>query len=81
VEFGGLNDLRFSAEVFGPNELLSNQQYPPNQDYVAFASNGCGDLFCWAKSGVSAIYVWDHESGIFSEAANDFIQWLRQNRF
>lgn len=80
VRLGGLNDLRFSAEVFSPQELLENQSYIGSRDYVAFASNGCGDLFCWSAGESTGIFLWDHETNRFTEDAPDFITWLERSR-
>jgi len=80
VRLGGLNDLRFSAEVFSPQELLENQFYIGSRDYVAFASNGCGDLFCWSAGESTVIFLWDHETNRFTEDAPDFITWLERSR-
>lgn len=81
VRLGGLNNLRFSAEVFSPQELLESQSYIGSRDYVAFASNGCGDLFCWSVEESTAIFLWDHETNRFVEDAPDFLTWLEQKRF
>ncbi|MBL3558540.1 MULTISPECIES: SMI1/KNR4 family protein [Marinobacter] len=81
VRLGGLNDLRFSAEILAPSELLENQGYIKNRDYVAFASNGCGDLFCWSVGESPVIFLWDHETNQFTEDAPDVVSWLERNRF
>lgn len=81
VRLGGLNDLRFNAEILSPEELAVNQNDINNQDYVAFASNGCGDLFCWSVGESPAIFLWDHETSRFTENAPNFIAWLERNRF
>ncbi|WP_036549786.1 SMI1/KNR4 family protein [Nitrincola lacisaponensis] len=81
VRLGGLNDLRFSAEILAPQELLENQIYVKSRAYIAFASNGCGDLFCWSVGESPAIFLWDHETNRFTEDAPDFISWLERNRF
>ncbi|MDO8332085.1 MAG: SMI1/KNR4 family protein [Fluviicoccus sp.] len=81
VRLGGLNDLRFSAEILSPHELLENQSYVNSRAYVAFASNGCGDLYCWSVGESTAIFMWDHETNQFSEDAPDFVNWLERNRF
>ncbi|WP_091959797.1 SMI1/KNR4 family protein [Marinospirillum celere] len=81
VRLGGLNDLRFSAEILAPQELLENQIYVKSRAYIAFASNGCGDLFCWSVGESPEIFLWDHETNRFTEDAPDFISWLERNRF
>jgi hypothetical protein len=81
VRLGGLNDLRFSAEILSPQELVENQRYIDSRGYVAFASNGCGDLFCWSVGDSPAIFLWDHETNRFTEDAPDFVTWLERNRF
>ncbi len=81
VRLGGLSDLRFSAEILPPQELVENQRYIDSRAYVAFASNGCGDLFCWSVGDSPAIFLWDHETNRFTEDAPDFITWLERNRF
>ena len=81
VLLGGLNDLRFSAEILAHDELVENQIYIQDRAYVAFASNGCGDLFCWSTQDLPTIYFWEHETKEYSENAPDFISWLKQNRF
>ncbi|MFK7161887.1 SMI1/KNR4 family protein [Marinospirillum sp. MEB164] len=81
VKLGGLNDLRFSAEILAPHELLENQIYVKSRAYIAFASNGCGDLYCWSVGESPTIFLWDHETNLFTEDAPDFISWLERNRF
>ncbi len=81
VRLGGLNDLRFNAEILSPQELVENQSYINSRAYVAFASNGCGDLFCWSVGESPAIFLWDHETNQFTEDAPDFVTWLERNRF
>jgi len=81
VLLGGLNDLRFSAEILSPDELIGNQEYIKNSEYTAFASDGCGGLFCWDEENSGSIFYWDHETNEFSEVSNNFIKWLESNRF
>lgn len=81
VRLGGLNDLRFGAEILSPQELLENQSYVNSRVYIAFASNGCGDLYCWSPGESTEIFLWDHETNQFSEDAPDFLSWLKRNRF
>lgn len=48
VELNGLNDLRFNFEMLHPRELSLNQKYISHTDFHVFATNGCGDVYCWS---------------------------------
>ena len=81
VMLGGLNDLRFSAEVLSPKELVENQEYINKSKYTVFASDGCGGLFCWADDNTDSIFYWNHETDKYSEISKNFVKWLESNRF
>ena len=80
VGLGGLNDLRFKNRVLGPSEIVASREYVPQEQYVPFSSNGCGDLYCWDRSDGS-VFFWDHESRTAYRHEENFLAWLRRNRF
>lgn len=81
VLLGGLNDLRFTNRPLTLEEMRESLPQVA-AEYVPFASDGCGDLFCWRKlHPEGAITRWLHETGEYTQAAESFIDWLRQNRF
>lgn len=80
VRLGGLNDLRFKNRVLAPSEIVASRRYVPHEQYVPFSSNGCGDLYCWERSDGS-VFFWDHESRTASRHEENFVVWLRRNRF
>lgn len=59
VRCGGLNDLRFKNRILGPAEIVQNARYLHGGDHVPFASNGCGDLYCWSQPAMQVV-LWDH---------------------
>jgi hypothetical protein len=82
VEFcllGGLNDLQFQHTVLSPGAIVTHAQSVSDQSLVPFASNGCGDLFCWRKN-MQEIMFWEHDNGTVSPIEGTFIQWLKDNR-
>jgi hypothetical protein len=79
VRLGGLNDLRFNNRVLTPSEIVGSRRYVPDE-FVPFSSNGCGDHYCWERSGGS-VFFWDHESGTATHHDENFVVWLRRNRF
>ncbi len=84
VEFcrlGGLNHLRIRHQVLAPAEILANRDPLQDPTLIPFASNGCGDLFCW-RAGKPQVLFWDHGQGTASLGAPSFVEWLRRaNRF
>ncbi|WP_165973898.1 SMI1/KNR4 family protein [Paucimonas lemoignei] len=83
LRLGGLNDLRFNHEILSPSEILHNRTYLPSLEYVPFASNGCGDLFCWKAGELDdpQVYLWEHDSGKLLDCGANFVAWLAAQRF
>ena len=83
VSLGGLGELRISHRVLSPEEIQDSIQYFPSDQYIPFADNGCGDLYCWPKVSElePPVLFSDHESGEFSNDAPSFLAWLKANRF
>jgi SMI1 / KNR4 family (SUKH-1) len=86
VEFcllGGLGELRFSSRILDPKEIVAEKRYVREQ-LLPFASNGCGDFYCWLLDGSAepAVVFLDHEEE-FREtpAAASFTALLAKNRF
>ncbi len=77
VEFlrlGGLGDLRFSNEVLAPDEIAEAITSVRRVGLVPFASNGCGDLFCWQRNKLphSKVVYWEHEESKTHDAFETF---------
>ncbi len=83
VALGGLGELRINHRVLSPKELVESLRYIDGNQYVPFADNGCGDLYCWPRSGEEEpmVVFADHETGEYSPAATSFSAWLAKNRF
>jgi hypothetical protein len=83
VRLGGLNDLRFGCEVLAPSEIENNQGYVSASGYVPFASNGCGDLYCWPADALDnpIVLLWEHDTGAFIDCGTSFLEWLAGQRF
>ena len=83
ISLGGLGELRINHRVLSPEEILDTLQYLPSDQYIPFADNGCGDLYCWPKTSKPeppVLFV-DHESREFSNESPSFAVWLKTNRF
>jgi hypothetical protein len=83
LRLGGLNDLRFNHNILALREIGGNRRHLPSPGFLPFASNGCGDLFCWKERAGDdpTVFYWEHESGEFSECASSFSEWLAAQRF
>lgn len=83
VRLGGLGELRINHRVLPPSEIVENLRYLPDREYVPFADNGCGDLYCWPRSDAAepVVLFADHETDYtYSEAAASFTQRLEEKR-
>ena len=78
VALDGLNDLRFRSQILSPSEMMDHSGAVPG--FIAFAANGCGDLYCWKRGEMERVYFWDHEVGSFDVCARDFTEWLENER-
>ena len=74
LRLGGLGDLRFTDEVLAPNEILQSLKLVSYLKLVPFASNGCGDLYCWRMAELphSAVVFWDHDDSAVHESFESF---------
>jgi hypothetical protein len=83
VALGGLGELRINHRVLSPSEMLDALRYVDQCQYIPFADNGCGDLYCWKKTHEAEppVVFADHESSEYAEYASSFTEWLRKNRF
>ncbi len=84
VRLGGLGELRINHRVLPPFEILESLRYLPDREYVPFAANGCGDLYCWPRTETAepVVLFADHETGYtYNEVAASFTQWLEEERF
>jgi hypothetical protein len=77
----GLNDLRFRNAVLSPDEIPAIRN-TVSAGLIPFASNGCGDFYCWYEPGIDPpVVFWSHEDGTVMPAAESFLTWLAANRF
>ena len=63
--FGSSVDI-YSVDPKGDWYLLKYQPTHNNEDFVAFAQNGCGDSYGFTISAGKcrpAVFFWDHEAG------------------
>ncbi|WP_158236311.1 SMI1/KNR4 family protein [Acidovorax sp. 62] len=83
VALGGLGELRINHRVLNPQEVIESIRYVDGSQYVPFADNGCGDLYCWPRSGEEEpmVVFADHETDEYSQDAKSFAEWLAKNRF
>jgi hypothetical protein len=83
VELGGLNDLRFNHRVLNPKEIIECDEMVGIDRYLPFASNGCGDLFCWHLPEMAnpPVVLWLHETKNIEGVEFCFTVWLEKNRF
>jgi len=83
LAFGGLSELRMNHRVLSPSQIVENARHVDQAQYIPFADNGCGDLYCWRRSsGTEPPVVFaDHETGEYLPDAQSFVEWLAGNRF
>ncbi|MHB1083688.1 MAG: SMI1/KNR4 family protein [Thiobacillus sp.] len=83
VALGGLSEFRINHRMLNPQEVVESLRYVDGNHYIPFADNGCGDLYCWPRSGEEepVIVFADHETGEYSPDAKSFSEWLVKNRF
>jgi hypothetical protein len=82
IRSGGLGDLRISHEILPPKGILDSLRYIADKTLVPFADNGCGDSYCWIRSGElePQVVLWDHQTQDHSYDACSFDTWLVSNR-
>ena len=79
LRLDGLNDLAFESSVLEPSEIVA--QSKPLGALIAFAGNGCGDLFCWKhQEGDERVYIWSHEDKSVQYYEKNFETWLHGQR-
>ncbi|WP_284620707.1 SMI1/KNR4 family protein [Aquabacterium humicola] len=83
VALGGLNELRINHRVLHPSEIAVAIKQVDQTQYVPFADNGCGDVYCWMNTGEPEppVVLADHESSQYVQDSPSFADWLRKNRF
>lgn len=70
-----INHVKTNREIF-PEYLEPDEFEEKVNRYVFFATNGCGDYYCYrvlpnGETDTSAIYIWEHELFEIREAAKD----------
>lgn len=70
-----INHVKTIREIF-PEYLEPDEFEEKVNRYVFFATNGCGDYYCYrvlpnGKTDTSAIYIWEHELFEIREVAKD----------
>ena len=60
-----INNVKSNREIY-PEYLDANEFEEKINCYIFFATNGCGDYYCYrilsdGKTDTSAIYIWEHE--------------------
>lgn len=72
-----LSDMLSPAEMVSQTEDWREMGLP--HDMVAFATDCCGNLFCFRTDGGPAIFFFDHDFETTEETAPSFTAWI--NRF
>ncbi len=70
-----VNHVKTNREIF-PEYLEPNEFEEKVNRYVYFATNGCGDYYCYRvlpnnETDTSAIYIWEHELFEIRKVAKD----------
>jgi hypothetical protein len=74
LDMVALSELLDPAEMIASTEGWREMGLPA--DLVAFASDGCGNLFCFRTDGDGTIFYFDHDFGTVRPAAPSFAGWI-----
>lgn len=75
-----INHTKTNREVF-PEYLEAVEFEEKVNRYVFFATNGCGDYYCYrvlanGETDASEIYLWEHELFQIREVAKDIVELI-----
>ncbi len=75
LALGGLNELNFDQRILSPAAIVEDHQFVSSLGLIPFASDGCGGLFCWENSALSAgrVVYWDHETNSIETSFDSFL--------
>lgn len=77
---GMMEHVKMNREIYP--EFLEPDEFAEKIDrHVFFASNGCGDYFCYrvlpnGETDASAIYIWEHELFEIRKIAKDMVELI-----
>lgn len=74
LDIADLSELLAPQEMIDITEAWRDMGLPA--DMVAFASDCCGNLFCFRTDGSSAIHHFDHDFGTTETIADSFTGWI-----
>ena len=75
-----INHVKSNREIF-PEYLDSDEFEKRVNRFVFFATNGCGDYYCYRvlendETDTTAIYIWEHELFEIREVAKDLAELI-----
>ncbi len=74
-------DLHSVGDFFSPVEMIEEtvawRELGMPEHMIAFASDGCGNKFCFSGANGAAIWFFDHDFGTIECIAPSFTQWIR----
>ena len=75
-----INHVKTNREIF-PQYLDSDEFEEKVNRFVFFATNGCGDYYCYrvlanGETDASSIYIWEHELFEIREIAKNLVELI-----
>ena len=74
-------ELHSVGDFFSPTEMIEEtlawRELGLPENLIAFASDGCGNKFCFSVANGAAIWFFDHDFGTIERVAPSFTQWVR----
>ncbi len=70
-----INTIKTVREAF-------EEDYLGIENHLFFASNGCGDYYCYeildGKADIASIYMWEHETNETHKVASNITELIRR---